>query len=97
MDIDDLLGPAPKKAKPNKVADLLGKRDYRALREPKNPQEGGIFALRKAKGKDLGVTCLICNVKLRHARGRPPVICRKSLCFRAYRNAYRLDYDVVRA
>jgi hypothetical protein len=110
--IDDLLGPAPTPAvqpppKPRKkrngakakaaVDDLLGRRKYRPFSKPKNPRSDGIFVLREEKGKNLGRTCLICKVELKHRRGRPPIICRKKTCFRAYRNAYRHDYDEVRA
>jgi hypothetical protein len=102
VDIDDLLGPAVtprtrRTHKMNKVNDLLGKRKYEPLKAPKTPAPGGIFALREEKGRNLGRTCLICKVELKHKRGRPPVICGKKACFRAYRNAYRLDYDKVRA
>src|SRR5713226_8809720 len=105
-DVDDLLGPAPRKTRKvnsKKVDDLLGpirradgKRKYEALKPPENPEAGGIFARRKAKGRNLGRTCLICNVELRHKRGRPPVVCRKAACFREYRNLYRRDYYRVR-
>jgi hypothetical protein len=107
--IDDLLGPAtplpaqpPKKVrKPRsskKLDDLIGKRKYVPLKPPKAPEPGGIFALRESKGRNLGRTCLICKTELKSSgRGRPAVICRKKACFRAYRNAYRKDYDKVRS
>lgn len=110
LDVDDLLGPAapqaapPKKrARKPKVEDLLGParkagvRKYEPLKAPRAPAPGGIFAAREAKGKNLGKTCLICTVDLKPKRGRPPVICRKDACFRAYRNLYRHDYDRLRA
>lgn len=96
--VDDLLGPAPRKRKKNgskKVDDLLGPRQYRPL-VVKDPRPDGIFAARKEKGKNLGRTCLICKEELEYKSGRPPVICRKKKCFRAYRNLYRHDYDKVR-
>jgi hypothetical protein len=93
VELDDLLGKAKKKKAPKKVS----ARKYRPLEAPKVPAPGGIFAAREEKGKNLGRTCLICKVELKHKRGRPPVICRKATCFRAYRNLYRHDYDKVRA
>jgi hypothetical protein len=103
-DVDDLLGPVsppakvrkPRRMNGKKVDDLLGKRKYQPLKAPKTPEPGGIFAAREAKGRNLGKTCLICKVELKHKRGRPPVICGKPKCFRAYRNLYRHDYDRVR-
>lgn len=106
--IDDLLGPAPSPQAPvkarrrrkarasKKVDDLLGKRKYTPLATPRAPAANGIFARREEKGKNLGRTCLIDNVELKHKKGRPPVICRKKSCFRAYRNLYRHDYDKAR-
>jgi hypothetical protein len=94
--VDDLLGPAPKKLKKTKA--VKATRKYEPLPAPKEPAPDGIFALREKKGKNLGRTCLICKDELKHSgRGRPPVICKKKSCFRAYRNAYRHDYDKVRA
>jgi hypothetical protein len=97
--IDDLLGPSPtptrrtrRRAKP---ADN-GKRKYQPLPPPKVPQAGGIFALKESKGRNLGRTCLICKEELKQKGGRPAIICKKSKCFRAYRNAYRLEYDKAR-
>lgn len=105
VSVDDLLG-KPKRGRrkkaETKVDDLLGKRrgprKYEPLKEPRSPQPGGIFARREAKGGALGRTCLVCNAELKVPhRGRPPVICRKKSCFRAYRNMYRKDYDAQRS
>lgn len=103
LKVDDLLGPAKKtrKAKKNKtkVDDLLGHRKYEPLPVPKKPEPDGIFAARETKGRNLGRTCLNpdCKKELKSKKGRPPVICGKHECFRFYRNAYRKDYDKVRA
>lgn len=96
LKVDDLLGPKKRKPAKKKVDDLLGTKKYEPLKPPKDADPHGIFALREAKGKNLGRTCLICKVELKHKRGRPPVICKKHECFRAYKNSYRLDYDKVR-
>jgi hypothetical protein len=98
--IDDLLGPAPTPrpgdlGAPPPTRKKNGKRKYEPLKV-KNPAPNGIFAAREKKGKNLGRTCLIDGVELKHKGGRPPVICRKKSCFRAYRNLYRHDYDRVR-
>jgi hypothetical protein len=110
----DLLGAKPKKdgrlptktPKKAKVNDLLGpkprskKRAWVPLEPPKAPVDGGLFALREEKGKNVGRTCInpACKAPLTHAgRGRPPLQCGKAECFRFYRNAYRKDYDAVRA
>lgn len=94
--VDDLLGPAPKKRKVRKARKAATVRKYEPLKAPKAPRPNGIFALREAKGRNLGRTCLICKTELKHKAGRPPIICGKATCFRAYRNAYRADYDAAR-
>lgn len=86
-DISDLLG-TPRRTKSTRMT-------YQPL-EPTKGVEGGIWDLRKKKGKDLGKKCLICDEKLVHRGGRPPMLCGKKKCFRAYRNAYRADYDKAR-
>lgn len=105
MNLDDLLGTPQKKLS---IDDLLGPRKksrrgskmtYRPLDPPRGDvAAGGIWDLRRKKGKNLGKTCLIpgCGVELHSRGGRPPVICGKKSCFRSYRNAYRLDYDAER-
>lgn len=100
--LDDILGPAPKKRKKTKTGldDILGparrkRLTYRQMAPPKTPKPGGIWALREAKGKNLGRTCIICKEPLKSKGGRPPVQCGKKACFRAFRNAYRKDYDAV--
>lgn len=95
--LEDLLGPLKKKParKRAKKAKAPGTKEYKPLRISV-PQKGGITELELAHGAQLGVTCLICKDPLKSVRGRPPKICDKKKCFRAYRNAYRLDYDFHR-
>jgi hypothetical protein len=108
--VNDLLGPSKKTTKKPKVDidDLLGNpaktykasgglRSYIPLDRPKNPSPDGIFALKDAKGQNLGRTCLFCKVELKHKGGRRPIICKKAECYRQYRNAYRRDYDASRS
>lgn len=92
----DLLGPLKKPARKRaKRAKAPGTKEYKPLRISV-PQPKGITELELAHGAQLGVTCLICKDPLKSNRGRPPKICDKKTCFRAYRNAYRLDYDFHR-
>lgn len=88
--LDDMLGPAPKRKRRKAAA---GKHDK--LKRPRTILPNGIFALRDAAEKvgTLGVECLIDHVKLKKSRNGQRVICDKKACFRAYRNAYRAEYD----
>ena len=87
--VDDLLGPA-KKAKKAKAP--KAKRAYVPLKTPRHPAKDGLFAIKSEAGKSLGVKCLICGTGVKYKSGRPPILCRKKDCFKAYRNAYRRDY-----
>lgn len=98
QDLDDILGS-------DSLDDILGEsrkpRRRRAagkhekMKRPAKPVEGGIWQLRdKAeKAGTLGKKCLIDGVALKKSRNGQRVICGKYECFRAYRNAYRLEYD----
>lgn len=94
-DIDDLLGGAPS------LDDMLGpapkrkRRKHDKLKRPRTILPNGIFALRDAaeKAGTLGKECLIDHVSLKKSRNGQRVICDKKKCFRAYRNAYRAEYD----
>jgi hypothetical protein len=91
--VNDLLG-APKRAKKPSAASR-----YAPLPVPKEKVEGGLFALREEKGRNVGRTCINpdCKAPLTHSgRGRPPIQCGRKACFRFYRNSYRKDYDAVR-
>lgn len=91
-ELADLIGvPRPKK-----VVEIGGV-GYEPLVKPKVPHPDGLWARREQKGKNWGVTCLECNDKLHYRGGRPPVVCKKKDCYRAYRNLYRRDYDKQRA
>lgn len=86
-----------KKAKTKKSK--AKKRAYRPLEKPKALNPEGLFALKAkaTRAKTLGIKCLMDGVTLKHKAGRPPIICQKDKCFRAYRNAYRRDYDPAHA
>lgn len=87
-DLSDLIGTP----RPKKVVEI-GEVGYTPMVKPKNPHPDGLWARREQKGKNWGVTCLECNDKLIYRGGRPPVVCKKKDCFRAYRNLYRRDYE----
>ena len=68
------------------------KKTYQKHKAPRRPPAGGLYALKRAHGSSLGVTCLHCLVKLKNkSEGRRRVICAKEKCFRAYRAAYHTD------
>lgn len=106
-DLDDLFKPAKKTKKPkaDNLDDLFGTpkksaSTYQKMEKPKTPHPDGIWTLRENAEKEgtLEVNCLnpACAVELKQGKRRPRVICRKPACFKAYRAAYRLDYDKTR-
>jgi hypothetical protein len=66
---------------------------YVHLKKPRHPVKGGLFALKDAAGKTLHKKCLICKEAIKSDGNFPAIVCAKKKCFRAYRNAYRRDYD----
>lgn len=93
--LGDLLSEKPKRKSRKKSK---GK-TYQPLKEPKGGgHPDGIFRLWKRKEKTYLKECLICDKALHNTpgAGRKRTICAKNKCFRAYRNAYRLDYDAQR-
>jgi hypothetical protein len=70
---------------------------YHVLKLKGAPPKKGLLALKKAHGKKLGVTCLFCKTKLKHAEhgGRKAILCKKRGCFKLLRCAYRYDWEAL--
>lgn len=68
---------------------------YNVLKAKGSVPKKGLIALKKAHGKKLGVTCLICHAKLKYKQGRHPILCRKDACFKKMRCAYRYDWEAL--
>lgn len=83
---------AHKKPAPKKSAKV---KKYNHLADKKKGPEKGLIELKKKHGAKLGVTCLICHDKLKHTKGRRPILCRKKACFKKLRCAYRYDWEAL--
>lgn len=68
---------------------------YHSLKPHGAPPKKGLIALKKAHGKKLGVTCLICGDKIVHRLGRRGILCHKKACFKKLRCAYRYDWEAL--